>query len=322
MTASGRPIGRRVQCTTVRTGAGKVILRGALALAMAAMCAAGAEAKAYRIALRAPGQVPTILYAEEYGRGAPVLLVHGLGASTFTWRHIVPALARSHRVIALDLKGFGRSQKPFGTRYAAADQAALVAAFINKRKLEGVTLVGHSFGGTVALLTALKLRDEPWRIKRLVVIDAPALRQDFGTAAELLRVPGLPYVAMTATLPELMARLLLRVVSAPGRVVPERDIRGYAAPFYDLGSRHAFIATAQAIFDHNTPRMGARYRAIRVPTLIVWCRRDRIVPLKTGRRLARLIPDARLAVIGRCNHLPQDEVPDALLATLRPFLND
>jgi pimeloyl-ACP methyl ester carboxylesterase len=125
---------------------------------------------------------------------------------------------------------------------------------------------------------------------------------------------------MTVTLPELMARLLLRVVSAPGRVVPERDIRGYAAPFYDLGSRHAFIETAQAIFAHNRQTMGMRYRAIRQPTLLVWCRCDRIVPLKTGRRLARLLPNSRLAVLEGCNHLPQDEVPARLLATLRTFL--
>jgi len=286
-----------------------------------ALSAATAEARAYRIALRAPGQAPTILYAEEYGRGSPVLLVHGLGASVFTWRHIVRPLARHHRVIALDLKGFGRSDKRFGSHFSAADQAALVVAFIRKRNLDGVTLVGHSFGGTVALLTALKLKREPWRISRLVVMDAPALRQDFGPAAELLRVPGLPYVAMTVTLPELMARLLLHAVSAPDRVVPERDVRGYAAPFYDLGSRHAFIATAQSILDHNTRRMGARYRAIRQPTLLVWCRRDRIVPLATGRRLLRRLRHARLAVLGRCNHLPQDEVPRALLAKLQPFLN-
>jgi len=118
-----------------------------------------------------------------------------------------------------------------------------------------------------------------------------------------------------------MSRLLLRVVSAPGRAVPERDIRGYAAPYYDLGSRHAFIATAQAILDANTARLGARYRAITQPTLLVWCRRDEIVPLALGRRLLRRLPNARLDVLKRCNHLPQDEVPQALLSRLQAFLD-
>ncbi len=317
MTASEGPASLRVHCATVLLRVRKVILQAGLS----ALCALPAHASAYRIALHAPGQRPTILYAEEYGHGTPVLLVHGLGASVFTWRRIVRPLARNHRVIALDLKGFGRSDKRFGQHYSAAAQAALVAAFIEKRHLDNVTLIGHSFGGTVALLTALKLRREPWRISRLVIMDAPALKQDFGALAELLRVPGLPYVAMTITPPEFMARLLLHAVSAPGRVVPERDIRGYAAPFYDLGSRHAFIATAESIFDHNRARMGQRYRAISQPTLLVWCRRDRIVPLATARRLVRLLPHARLAVLRGCNHLPQDEVPHALLSKLQPFMD-
>jgi len=304
-------------------GARKAILRGflaAVAAGLVALCAAPVSAASYRIALRAPGVPRTVLHVWERGHGPPLVLLHGLGASIFTWRHIMPALARGHRVIALDLRGFGRSDKPFDQRYTAADQAALVAAFIAKRGLNGVTLIGHSFGGTVALNAALKLRGKPHRVTRLVIMDAPALKQDFGAGAELLRAPGLPYVAMTMTPPELMARLLLHVVSAPGRAVPERDIRGYAAPFYDLGSRHAFIATAQAILAANTRRLGARYRAIRQPTLLVWCRRDRIVPLATGRRLRRRLPHAHLEVLGRCNHLPQDEVPGALLAKLRPFL--
>ena len=284
------------------------------------LCESASARLAYRIVVSAPGQPRTLLYAEEYGQGPTLLLLHGLGASTFTWRYILPALARDYRVIAIDLKGFGHSDKPFDRKYSAADQAALVAAFIRKRELADVTLIGHSFGGTVALLTALKFNREPSRIGRLVVIDAPALKQNFSDVAELINAPGLPYAAMTATPPELMARLLLGYSRAPGRDASEADIRGYAAPFYDLGSRHAFVATAQAILDANKRRTGTLYRAIQQPTLLVWCRRDRIVPLATGRRLERILPNAELAVLKRCNHLPQDEVPKALLAELRSFL--
>lgn len=293
-------------------------MAGVFTAALAA--ASGLGAGEYRITVEAAGQAPVALYAEETGDGPPLVLVHGLGASTFTWRRIAPELARTHRVIALDLKGFGRSDKPRDRHYGAADQAALVAAFLRKRNLENVTLVGHSFGGTVALLTALRLKREPQRIARLVIMDAPALWQNFGSTAELVRAPALPEAAVLATPPELMARILLRFVSAPGRKIPEADIEGYAAPFRDVDARHAFIATAQAILNDNARRMGRSYGNIRQPTLLIWCRNDEIVPLRTGRQLAQRLPKARLAVLRGCNHLPQDEAPTALLKTLRPFL--
>ena len=296
------------------------VLSAVLIACLGMLCENASARLAYRIAVSVPGQPRTLLYAEEYGEGPTLVLLHGLGASTFTWRHVLPALARDHRVIAVDLKGFGRSDKPLDQRYSAADQAALVAAFIRKRALFDITLIGHSFGGTVALLTALKLDHGPNRIDRLVVIDAPALKQNFPGVAEFIRTPGLPYAVMTATPPELIARLLLGYVRAPGRDASQADIQGYAEPFHDPGSRHAFIATARAILDANKSRMGAHYRTIQQPTLLVWCRSDRIVPLATGRRLKRLLPNAELAVLNRCNHLPQDEVPKALLATLHSFL--
>jgi pimeloyl-ACP methyl ester carboxylesterase len=289
-------------------------------LAAACTAAASAPAASYRVTLEAPGQPAIGVHVEEAGAGPPLVLIHGLGASTFTWRHVMPALARRHRVIAIDLPGCGRSDKPRDAAYSAARQAALVAAFLRKTGLRYVTLIGHSFGGTVALLTALELNGEQDRIARLVVIDAPALKQDFGDTAELLRTPGLPYAAISVAPPELMARMLLRYVSAPGRDIPEEDVRGYALPFYAHGARLAFLATAQSILAANVPAMGARYRDIRQPTLLVWCRRDRIVPLATGRKLARRLPNARLEILKACNHLPQDEVPLTLLGKLEAFL--
>lgn len=283
------------------------------------MAAQAAVADGYRTVVAA-GEQPVALYAEETGSGPPLLLLHGLGASTFTWRHIVPALARTHRVITLDLMGFGRSDKPYGMHYGARQQGALVAAFIRKRGLSDVTLIGHSFGGTVVLETALALRREEGRVSRLVIMDAPALRQTFPGISDVIQTPLLPYVLTSITPPELMSRAMLRAVSIPGRRISEADVRGYAAPYYTLGSRYAFISTAQSIMQANAAPMGKRYPLITQPTLVVWCRGDNIVPLGTGRRLARMLPNARLSVLDRCNHLPQDEIPGVLMARLRGFL--
>jgi pimeloyl-ACP methyl ester carboxylesterase len=299
----------------------------AAALALASSCLALPQPEAlagpimgYRVEVGPKGAPPIALYAEESGSGTPVVLLHGLGESTFTWRKIIPALAASHRVVALDLKGFGRSEKPLDQAYSADDQAALVAAFLDKRGLTGVTLVGHSFGGTVALRTALALAaHDPSRIARLVVISAPAFPHAVAPYLDLVETPAVPEALVAPMPPEALARILLSE-SRGGGEVPDEDVKGYAAPYYDLAAKHAFLVTARSIVTDADNTIRARYRTLRQPSLVIWCRNDPIVPLAAGRRLTRALPNARLAVLKGCHHLPQDERPDALLAQLKPFL--
>lgn len=272
--------------------------------------------RTYSVALNEPGGSEIRLHVEEWGDGPPLVLLHGLGASTFTWRHIAPKLATSRRVIALDLRGFGLSDKPLDLNYAAVDQAALVAGFVKKRGLHGVTLVGHSFGGTVALMTALSLRDDPGRIGRLVLIAAPAVGKPLTPAEAAALTPLLPYALLGVTPPEALARLILGYARSPDNPPPDADVKGYAAPFRDLGARHAFITTTQGIIANDLSAAVAEYRTLRQPALLIWCRSDTVVPLATGKKLARLLPNARLRTLRRCNHLPQDERPEALLSML------
>ncbi len=275
----------------------------------------------YSVEVAAPNGARVRLHAEEAGEGAPLLFLHGLGASTFTWRKIAPDLARDHRVIALDMKGFGASDKPLDSRYAAEDQAALVAAFIRKRDLTKLTVVGHSFGGLVALLAATEFeRTEPGSISRLVIMDAPALPQPFPGLADAIEAPLVSYGLLGVTLPEVLARTMLTFTRRLDNPPSEEDIAGYAEPFYDLGARHAFIETARSVVATNARGYAARLRKLNMPVLLVWCRSDEIVPLATGRKLARVLPNARLVVLQGCNHLPQDERPAAFIARLRSFL--
>ncbi|WP_171946519.1 alpha/beta hydrolase [Hyphomicrobium sp. CS1GBMeth3] len=277
--------------------------------------------KGNRISIQAPGHEPVTLYYEEQGAGPPLLLLHGLGESIFTWREILPALTASHRVIALDLKGFGRSDKPDDRAYSADDQAALVAQFIVKQDLRDLTLVGHSFGGTVALRTALTDGIAGTaRIRRIAVIGAPALPHTAASHLDLVMTPVVPD-AMTGILPaKAMARLLLREAMG-GREPSERLVEGYAAPYRDEGAMRAFLATARSIVgERDADAVAARYRAVRQPVLIVWCREDPIVPLRSGKRLAAALPRDRLAILEGCHHLPQHERPRQLVRTLTRFL--
>lgn len=271
----------------------------------------------YRSELAVADSAPVRLYAEEWGEGPPVVLIHGLGMSTYTWRHIAPELSETRRVIAIDLKGFGRSDKPFDQDYSAHDQAKLVAAFLDHRHLNQVTLIGHSFGGEVALLTAIEAKT---RVARLVLIDAPALPQNFPEATLLVSAPLLPYGFLATTPPELVVRLALGLARAPGRPPPDEDIRAYAAPLYDLGARHALIQTAQGILANETKAWVKAYRRVDQPALLIWCRDDRVVPAATGRRLVRILPNASLTLLRGCNHIPQDERPTAVLSALQEFL--
>lgn len=281
-----------------------------------------AEPPGHRITLTDAAGAPLALYYEEHGEGAPVLLLHGLGESTFTWHEIAPELAKGHRVIALDLKGFGRSDKPKDHAYAADDQAALVARFIAAKKLDAVTIIGHSFGGTVALKTALADGvAETRRIRRIAVIGAPALPRATAPHLDLVRIPALPDVLASALPPEWIARLLLSEAMGGAKEVSEATVQGYAAPYRDPEAMHPFLATARAIVKEKDEKIVVRrLRQIRVPVLVVWCRKDPIVPLRSGRKLAATLRTSRLRIIDGCHHLPQHERPRQLLSELQRFL--
>lgn len=279
-----------------------------------------ADAASTRTRVAPWGAPPVELHAEEAGRGAPVLLLHGLGASGYSWRHVIAALARNSHVIALDLRGFGRSEKPFDQRYSPADQAAHVIDFIRRRGLRDVTLVGHSFGGAVALLVTLRLdRTAPRTIRRLALLDVPAYPQQPTAFVSLLRQPVLPYALLTLVPPELPTSAALANERKAGKVTRD-DISRYAAPYYEAGARHALIATARQIRPVDWRRIIAAYPSIRQPTLIVWCDHDDVVPVSSGIRLAKALPNSKLRVVKGCEHSPQDEEPQQLLGVLRPFL--
>ena len=292
-------------------------------LALAGLFAAGPlhAAPATPRALTLPDRQPVTLYDEEHGNGPPLLLLHGLAESTFTWREILPALAVRHRVLALDLKGFGRSDKPDDNAYTADDQAALVARFIVERGLDRVTLIGHSFGGTVALRTALADGIQGTsRIRRIAVIGAPALPHAAARRLDLVMTPLIPDTIAAVIPPEQAARFLLKEAMG-GRVPSEETVEGYAAPYREAGALRAFFATARAIVnEQDAAAIAKRYQGIRQQVLVVWCRKDPIVPLRSGRQLVAALPRARLAILDRCHHLPQHERPSQLLRTLAPVL--
>jgi pimeloyl-ACP methyl ester carboxylesterase len=254
------------------------------------------------------------------------LLIHGYGASTFSWRTWTPALERRGHVIGIDLLGCGRSAMPEEGPYGPVGQAALVLELLGRLASEGiepgrVTLVGHSLGGGIALLTALELQRAGTPAGRLVVVAGAAYPQRMPPFVTIARTPRLARLLLAAMPPTLLARQVLRSIVFDPSVVTDGLVDGYARPLARDGAPGALIAAARHIRPPDLAAITERYTTLAAPTLLLWGRHDRVVPPWVGQRLSRALPDARLRVLERCGHLPQDERPAASLAALESFLD-
>jgi pimeloyl-ACP methyl ester carboxylesterase len=268
------------------------------------------------------GDAPLRLWVEERGHGKPILLIHGLGANTYTWRKLVPDLARTHRVIAVDLKGFGRSDKPLDDAYGALDQAALLKRLIARRGLTDITLIGHSLGGGVALALAYDLnRSRPGTVRRLVLMSSIAYRQQLPPSLALLQVPVLAQLGAFIVPAEIQVYQALHEAYFDPAKITHEQVQAYATPLYEPAARYALLKSVEQIVPPNLSQLAAHYRDIRQPALLIWCAEDGIVPLWVGRKLARDLPNSRLAVMRGCGHVPQEEVGARTLALVRRFID-
>ena len=250
------------------------------------------------------------LAIQESGRGKPIVFIHGLGASSYTWHKIVPELAKTNRVIAIDLKGFGQSDKPLDNRYSIFDQAKLVEDFLSRSGLRGVTLVGHSYGGGVALAVALNQIDAGNRqIEKLVLIDSVAYRQPLPFFFQVLRTPVIGELGMSLVPPEVQMTHALSIAYYKDEKVTEDTVNHYASALHSEGGRHALFHTINSLDPDKAEEFSHRYRGLTMPALLLWCEHDKIVPLKFGKRLFNDLPDARIEVIEDCGHIPHEEQP-------------
>ncbi len=257
----------------------------------------------------------------EQGRGKPVILLHGFGASAYSWRFLAPALAQDHRVFTIDLKGFGLSDKPPDDRYAIDDQAEIIAAFLRSQDFKDAVLVGNSMGGGVALLTYFKFKGEsPGRIKSLVLIDSAGYDQKLPWFIAILRVPGLAQISTGLVPPRTTAQLVLKKCFYDQAKVSEEMIDTYAYYLSLPGAREALIKTARQVVPADLAEVSARFKTIAVPVLVLWGAEDHVVPLKVGRYFKRDIPGAELVILPRCGHIPQEEEPGETVRIVRAFL--
>jgi pimeloyl-ACP methyl ester carboxylesterase len=272
------------------------------------------------VEVRPKGLAPLRVYVEEVGKGRPLVLLHGLGGSGYAWRQVVPDLARSYRVITIDLMGFGRSDKPLHARYSPQDHARVVLATLDALNLRNVALAGHSLGGLVALLATTEAnRRDRGHIGELLLFNAPALPQPVTGAVEFLRQPVLPYVVLTLFPADVVTQFGLLTGAQRMGHITETDISFYADPLRGAGGAHAIIQSARQIAPDDPRPIVRSYRRVTQRTLVAGCRDDQTVPIGTAKALIRHLPNAKLAVMTGCDHMPMEQNPRAVVQLIRNF---
>ena len=261
------------------------------------------------------------LHYEEQGQGRPIILLHGFGATTYTWKHVIPQLAERYKAISLDLKGFGLSPKPADDGYSAVDQADLVTKFIIENGLTDVTIIGHSFGGAVALVTALKLQAQ-WHqsLHSLILIDTIAYKQPLPFFMTLLRLPILGRLLMDMLSEEAQVAFILGVVYHDKTKITKETIAAYAQPLKEASAKSAMLKTARRIIPPHIDEIVSSYSLIHSPTLIIRGQHDQIVPLTVGVRLASQLRNAKLIPPLPAGHAPHEEVPSLVIPEILNFL--
>ena len=272
------------------------------------------------------GSLPTDdvrLYTEEYGEGDPILMVHGIGANMFAFRHLTRDLSAKHRIILVDLKGCGKSPKPCDGRYSVYDHARLICDVIKERDLRNLTIVGHSSGGSISLVTALYLlQHEPYRLKRLVLIDSVAYEQHLPLFVRLLRVPLIGQLSIHLVPARVQISVIMKISVYDPTKVSSEMISGYVDSFQKPGARCAIIESARQLLATDRDEVIKTYGRISVPTLIIWGREDRLIPLSLGQKLNAAIPGSRIAILDECGHIPHEEKPEETARVIQSFLGD
>jgi pimeloyl-ACP methyl ester carboxylesterase len=248
--------------------------------------------------------------------GAPVLLLHGWGASIYGWRYVLRELGEGgYHAIAFDLKGHGLSDKPLGgDEYTLASMRAHVLEAMSALDIPRAAVIGHSMGGRIAAAIALSA---PERVRALALLAPAGIGEVHGTA--LARLP-FPFLAPLG--PELIQRWMIEATlracyGRAGSFTPQ-DVDEYWAPSQFVGSSYAALMILRR-FDWR-PIDAGRLAALGVPLLVVRGTLDRVVWLRDHGPLARRLPAGALLVVKDAGHLPHEEVPMQVLPPLRALL--
>ena len=245
------------------------------------------------------------------GNGKPLILIHGIFSSSFVWRKNIDELAKHFDVIALDLKGYGYSDKPADGRYGRGDFRQVVLDFMDAIKVNKAVLVGHSWGGGIAMDLALH---HPDRVEKLILLDSTGYPPESSFVEWLLRVPSVGRLILAACDKGTFARILKKGVFFDPDLATEEEVEGWMRPYYVRGATQAALELRNYHFD-----MAEEIRNISQPTLIIWGKEDKALPAEMAERFRQDIKNSVLQIIPNCGHNPQEEKPEEVNGLIKWF---
>jgi pimeloyl-ACP methyl ester carboxylesterase len=256
------------------------------------------------------------LHYQEKGTGTPLVLIHGYTSSTYSWKDVFEPLSKNFRVIALDLKGFGFSEKPDGD-YTRPAQAVLVSHLLDHLKIQKAWACGSSMGGEVALNFALT---NPQRVLGLILIDSSGVKVP-GAGSLAPRYLLVPVVGPLLTALALRSDKLIREGLEKSFYDRTRVTRDRIAYYYrPLQTRGGQLAALRARIQADQFPVEQDLGRINVPTLIIWGAQDALLPLEAGRKMSSLIKGSTLLIFQNCGHLPQEEMPARVVDEITKFI--
>jgi pimeloyl-ACP methyl ester carboxylesterase len=260
----------------------------------------------------------TRLHYLEQGSGDPILLLHGWPTSSFLWRRMLGPLAQHHRVIALDLPGYGRSDRPRDVSYGLPFHAEVLTGLLDALALPSIGLVVHDLGGPVGLYWCAR---NPGRLRKLALLNTLVYARLSWAARAFLAAARLPGIRSCMVSPKGLAATMRMGVADPSRLTAEA-VRGVQEPFADPAARAVLLEAGALLHPDELREIEHWLRRIDVPVRIVYGERDWLLPdvARTMRRVAQDVPGGvEVTALPDCGHFLQEEQPLEVAELLSRF---
>ncbi len=263
------------------------------------------------------------VHYQEFGEASnpPMILVHGYPASVYVWKSVAPMLANEgFRVIAIDLLGYGYSEKPAAFDYTIQSQARMISRFMNRMGIGRAVIVGSSYGGAVSLSLTL---DYPEIVEKLVLVDAVC--NDDPKNHPILKLAAIPGLgeSLTPFLLDSKAFIRMRMRDSLAKVnhhlITDERIESVRRPLFAADGHHSVLATSR---NWHADRLEQDAHLINQQTLIIWGEEDAVIPIKNGYKLHEDILHSRFVVLKDCGHVPQEEKSELFTELVSEFCHD